>query len=34
MNILEKGDKSLAVVYSHIAKIIGAALRKFEEPEE
>jgi hypothetical protein len=28
------GDESGAAVYSHIAKIIDAALRELEEPEE
>ena len=31
---LIKGDESGAAVYSHIAKVIDAALKELEEPEE
>ena len=31
---LIKGDDSGAAVYSHIAKVIDAALKELEEPEE
>ena len=31
---LIKGDESGAAVYSHIAKVIDAALKDLEEPEE
>jgi hypothetical protein len=31
---LIKGDESGAAVYSHIAKVINAALKELEEPEE
>lgn len=31
---LIKGDESGAAVYSHIAKVIDAALKQLEEPEE
>ena len=31
---LVKGDESGAAVYSHIAKVIDAALKELEEPEE
>lgn len=31
---LIKGDESGAAVYSHIAKVIDAAMKELEEPEE
>ena len=30
---LRKGDESVGAVYSHIAKVIDAALKELEEPE-